>query len=327
MRPLVASRCACSRASASRLPTRAPNASWKLIRAVIVGVGRCAARRDVGLRRPHHLHHQAGVERVAGVDVLGEAVRVDERRVRRDVALHVVGVRDHREQLHVGAQPAAAGVADGDGALHRRLRLRALGRECARATARSIDVAVARRWAAAMNASASCWLSVPSAWRSSAAIRASILSSVMRATRLGLLADKRVERRDHLWRKRSRLGEVGDAVAGSSRSTWLTPFSSTTFSAVCLSASISGCSFHTWPDCRCPNTSTSTGVPAGTLAASATGSILSASATAFTLPGLSDGAEPLRQLVGHGALGPDLVDGRQPGRPVSGGSRRRAPDW
>src|SRR6185312_2131488 len=45
------------------------------------------SRRDVGLRRPHHLQHQAGVQRVAGVDVLGEAVRVDERRVRCDVAL------------------------------------------------------------------------------------------------------------------------------------------------------------------------------------------------------------------------------------------------
>jgi hypothetical protein len=51
--------------------------------------------------------------------------------------------------------------------------------ECDLATARSIDVAVASRWAAAMNASASCGLSVPSAWRRSAAIRASILSSVM----------------------------------------------------------------------------------------------------------------------------------------------------
>ena len=54
--------------------------------------------------------------------------------------------------------------------------------EWARATARSIDVAVASRWAAAMNASASWVLSVPSAWRSSAAIRASILSSVMAST-------------------------------------------------------------------------------------------------------------------------------------------------
>ena len=33
---------------------------------------------------------------------------------------------------------------------------------------------MANRWAAAMNASASCRLSVPSAWRSSAAIRANI---------------------------------------------------------------------------------------------------------------------------------------------------------
>ena len=50
------------------------------------------------------------------------------------------------------------------------------------ATARSIEVAVASRWAAAMNASASWVLSVPSAWRSRAAIRASILSSAMAAT-------------------------------------------------------------------------------------------------------------------------------------------------
>jgi len=48
---------------------------------------------------------------------------------------------------------------------------------CARATARSMEVVVANRCAAAMKASASCGLSVPSAWRSSAAIRASILSS------------------------------------------------------------------------------------------------------------------------------------------------------
>src|SRR5579875_357216 len=50
---------------------------------------------------------------------------------------------------------------------------------CERATAKSMDVAVASRCAAAMNASASCGLSVPSAWRSRAAMRASILSSVI----------------------------------------------------------------------------------------------------------------------------------------------------
>src|SRR4051794_7829299 len=109
---------------------------------------------------------------------------------------------------------------------------------CERATARSIDVAVANRCAAAMNASASCVLSVPSAWRSSAAIRASILSSLMRdpvpclpcAARVGpsgvgppllanphgatlkLLADKRVERIDELWRKWILLGVIGDVV-------------------------------------------------------------------------------------------------------------------
>ena len=38
---LVASCRACSRASDNLFPTRAPNASWKLIRAVMVGVGRC----------------------------------------------------------------------------------------------------------------------------------------------------------------------------------------------------------------------------------------------------------------------------------------------
>ena len=38
----VASFLASSRASASRWPTRAPKASWKFSRAVIVGVGRCA---------------------------------------------------------------------------------------------------------------------------------------------------------------------------------------------------------------------------------------------------------------------------------------------
>src|SRR5882757_7354889 len=48
-----------------------------------------------------------------------------------------------------------------------------------RATARSMDAAVANRCAAPMNASASWELSVPSAWRSSAAIRANILSSVI----------------------------------------------------------------------------------------------------------------------------------------------------
>jgi hypothetical protein len=37
---------------------------------------------------------------------------------------------------------------------------------------------------------------------------------VSHGARLGLLADKAVERSDHLWRKRPRLGEVGDAVAG-----------------------------------------------------------------------------------------------------------------
>ena len=38
---LVASCRASSRASDNRFPMRAPKASWKLIRAVIVGVGRC----------------------------------------------------------------------------------------------------------------------------------------------------------------------------------------------------------------------------------------------------------------------------------------------
>src|SRR6478752_5821381 len=55
---------------------------------------------------------------------------------------------------------------------------------CVRATARSMAAAVASRCAAAMKASASCWLSVPSAWRSSAAIRDSILSSVLMLARL-----------------------------------------------------------------------------------------------------------------------------------------------
>src|SRR4051812_21434114 len=48
---------------------------------------------------------------------------------------------------------------------------------CALATARSIEVVVASRWAADMNASASWGLSVFSAWRRRAAMRASILSS------------------------------------------------------------------------------------------------------------------------------------------------------
>src|SRR3954454_14456999 len=48
---------------------------------------------------------------------------------------------------------------------------------CARATARSIDVAVASRCAAAMKASASCSLSVDSAWRRSAASRVRNFSS------------------------------------------------------------------------------------------------------------------------------------------------------
>ncbi|CFS10927.1 Uncharacterised protein [Mycobacterium tuberculosis] len=42
-----------------------------------------------------------------------------------------------------------------------------------------MDAAVANRCAVLMNASASCGLSVPSAWRSRAAMRASILSLVM----------------------------------------------------------------------------------------------------------------------------------------------------
>ena len=42
----------------------------------------------------------------------------------------------------------------------------------------------------------------------------------------------------------------------------------------------------------------STGVPAGTLAASATGSILSASSMAFTLPGLRIAPSPSGSLAG-----------------------------
>ncbi len=102
------------------------------------GRGRAVrSRGDVALRRLHHLQHQAGVERMGGVDVLGEPVRVDERRVGRHVAFHIVGHADHHEQLHIGAQPLGAGLADGDGALHRHLRLGPLGRM--RASQRQVD--------------------------------------------------------------------------------------------------------------------------------------------------------------------------------------------
>ena len=80
---------------------------------------------DVGIGGPHHLHDQAGVQRMGGVDVLGEAVGVDERRVRRHVAAHVVGRGDHREQLDIGPQPLGPRLADGDGALRRLLGRRA----------------------------------------------------------------------------------------------------------------------------------------------------------------------------------------------------------
>src|ERR1700758_4931251 len=93
-----------------------------------------------------------------------------------------------------------------------------------RATARSIEVAVASRCAAAMKASASCALSVPSAWRRRAAMRANILLlSVMNAT-LGHGGDSSalpvsewrevVERADQLWGQRLTVGVVGDVVGG-----------------------------------------------------------------------------------------------------------------
>jgi len=63
---------------------------------------------------------------VAGVDVLGETVGVDEGRIGGDVALDVVGGGDDDEQLHVRPQPTGARLADRDGALHRHLRLGAL---------------------------------------------------------------------------------------------------------------------------------------------------------------------------------------------------------
>src|ERR1700739_3387514 len=92
-----------------------------------------------------------------------------------------------------------------------------------RATARAIEVAGPSRCAAAMKASASCALSVPSAWRSRAAMRASILSSLMNATvghgcdssGLGKLERHEVVERAHeRLRQRLILGVVGDAVGG-----------------------------------------------------------------------------------------------------------------
>ena len=74
---------------------------------------------------------------MAGVDVLGEPVGVDERRVRRDIAPDVVGGGDRGEQLHIGAQPATARLADGDRALGRSLGTGSGGR--VRARDRKVD--------------------------------------------------------------------------------------------------------------------------------------------------------------------------------------------
>ena len=69
----------------------------------------------------------------------------------------------------------------------------------------------------------------------------------------------------------------------------------------------------------------STGVPAGILAARASGSILSASMTALTLPGFSSAPRPSGSFLGHGALGADLVDRGEPGRERRGVAVRPHP--
>lgn len=54
------------------------------------------------------------------IDVLGEPIGVEERRIRCDVTTHVICRADEHEQLGIGPQTAGARRPDGDGALGRR---------------------------------------------------------------------------------------------------------------------------------------------------------------------------------------------------------------
>ena len=85
---------------------------------------------------------------------------------------------------------------------------------------------------------------------------------------------------------------------GSSRSTWLTPLSSVTVSAVRPSASISGLVLAQLAWLSESEQVSSTGVPGGTAAASARGSIRSASTTALMLPGFAIAFSPSGSVAG-----------------------------
>ena len=92
------------------------------------GRGPVRPGQQIGIAGTHHLDHQAGVQRMAGVDIFGEPIGVDERRVRRDIAANVVGGGDHREKLNVGAESSATRLSDGDGPLGGHLGRGARGR-------------------------------------------------------------------------------------------------------------------------------------------------------------------------------------------------------
>ena len=142
--------------------------------------GRCRAVRaggDVGVGRLDHLHHQAGVERMAW----RRCPRRTRRRRRTSSSTRCRTSRrwPRRSPRRAARRCAAPACPRSPMVMVRCVGVCALLRvaACARATARSMDVVVASRCAAAMKASASWVLSVFSAWRSSAAMRASILSS------------------------------------------------------------------------------------------------------------------------------------------------------
>src|SRR6478672_4985982 len=176
-----------------------------------------------------------------------------------------------------------------------------------RATARSIDVAVASRWAAAMKASASCELSVPSAWRSRAAMRANILSSVMRDPLRSSLASHG-----------ARLGILGDVVAGVLTQDVVDPLefddrqrgvlerSDERFDGVALGLAVGVRTRQQHRRTR------------GYAGRQGKRIDLVGFHDRIDVAGVQDRAEPLWQFLGHGALGADLVDRREPGRQRGG---------
>ncbi len=101
---------------------------------------------------------------------------------------------------------------------------------------------------------------------------------------------------------------------GSSCSTWLTPCSSTTFSAVCLSASMRGLLGFAVGLTVAVRARQQDGSACGHFRGQRQWVDLVRLGDGLHVARVDDRVEPLRELVGHRAFGPDFVDGGQPRR-------------